>query len=251
METMGLLEGKVAVISGAGSGMGKASVELFAGEGAKVVALDVSGAEQDTAKPLGKDVVAAHCDMSKEADVAAAFDLAMSTFGRVDAVLNVAGISGTPTPLHELAVDDFDAVMAVNLRGVFLGTKYGVRSMLAGDHGGAIVNWSSIGGTLAGPYAGAYCTSKAGVNGVTRSTALDYGPNGIRANAVCPGIAMTPMVLDTVAQNPDLPQKPPIGRGSTPEEVAEVAVFLCSDRGVYVTGAIIPVDGGWSIKLAF
>ena len=247
---MGLLDGKVAVITGAGSGMGKASAELFASEGAKVVALDVTGAEKETADAIGGDALAVHCDVSNEGDVEAAFDAAMRTFGRVDAVLNVAGISGTPTPLHEVEVDDYEAVMGVNLRGVFLGMKHGVRAMLAGDHGGAIVNWSSIGGNLAFPSAGVYSATKAGVIGLTRSGALDYGPNGIRVNAVCPGIAMTPMVAATVDVMPELPTKPPIGRGSTPEEVAEVAVFLCSDRAVYITGAIIPTDGGWSIKVA-
>jgi NAD(P)-dependent dehydrogenase (short-subunit alcohol dehydrogenase family) len=247
---MGLLDGKVAVITGAGSGMGKSSTELFVAEGAQVVALDVTGSEQDTVAPLGDDAVAAHCDVSVESEVAAAFDLAMSRFGRVDAVLNVAGISGTPTPLHEITQEAFDSVMGVNLRGVLLGMKYGVQAMLTGGHGGAIVNWSSIGGNLAFPYAGLYCASKAGVIGLTKVGALDYGPNGIRVNAVCPGVAMTPMVNDTLSQMPELPTKPPIGRGSTALEVSEVAAFLCSDRGVYVTGAIIPVDGGWSIKVA-
>ncbi len=247
---MGLLDGKVAVITGAGSGMGKASAELFAEEGAKVLALDVTGKEQDTAKPLGDSVVAAHCDVSQEAEVAAAFDLAMSTFGRVDAVLNVAGISGTPTPLHELTMDAYDALMNVNLRGVFLGIKYGVRSMLAGAHGGSIVNWSSIGGNLAFPGAGLYCASKAGIIGVTRVAALDYAMSGIRVNAICPGFADTPMNNDVLRQMPELSTKQPIGRASTAEEVADMAVYLCSDRATSVNGAIIPIDGGWANKVA-
>ena len=247
---MGLLDGKVAVITGAGSGLGKAAADLFVAEGARVVALDVSGAEQETAAGLGKGAIAAHCDVSIEDDVAAAFDLAMSTFDQVDAVLNVAGISGTPTPIHEISADDFARVMNVNLYGVFFGMKYGVRAMLAGGRGGSIVNWSSIGGLLAFPQAVAYSASKAGVIGLTRAGALDYGPEAIRVNAVCPGLAMTPMVEDTIAQMPDLPTKPALGRASTAAEVAEVAAFLCSDRGAYVTGTIIPVDGGWSMKVA-
>jgi NAD(P)-dependent dehydrogenase (short-subunit alcohol dehydrogenase family) len=247
---MGLLDEKVAVITGAGSGMGKASAELFATEGAKVLALDVSGKEQDTAAPLGDVAIAAHCDVSNEDEVAAAFDLAMSTFGRVDAVLNVAGISGTPTPLHELTMDAYNAVLNVNLRGVFLGIKYGVRAMLAGDRGGSIVNWSSIGGNLAFPGAGLYCASKAGVIGVTRVAALDYAMNGIRVNAICPGFADTPMNNDILRQMPELSTKQPIGRASTAEEVADMAVYLCSDRAASVNGAIIPVDGGWANKVA-
>jgi NAD(P)-dependent dehydrogenase (short-subunit alcohol dehydrogenase family) len=247
---MGLLDGKVAVITGAGSGMGKASVELFVGEGAKVLALDVTGREQDTAAPLGDAAIAARCDVSQEDEVAAAFDLAMSTFGRVDAVLNVAGISGTPTPLHELTMDAYDAVLNVNLRGVFLGIKYGVRAMLALGRGGSIVNWSSIGGNLAFPGAGLYCASKAGVIGATRVAALDYAVNGIRVNAICPGFADTPMNNDILRQMPELSTKQPIGRASTAEEVADMAVYLCSDRAASVNGAIIPVDGGWANKVA-
>jgi NAD(P)-dependent dehydrogenase (short-subunit alcohol dehydrogenase family) len=247
---MGLLDEKVAVITGAGSGMGKASAELFATEGAKVLALDVTGKEQATAAPLGGAVIAAHCDVSNEEEVTAAFDLAMSTFGRVDAVLNVAGISGTPTPLHELTMDAYNAVLNVNLRGVFLGIKYGVRAMLAGDRGGSIVNWSSIGGNLAFPGAGLYCASKAGVIGVTRVAALDYAMNGIRVNAICPGFADTPMNNDILRQMPELSSKQPIGRASTAAEVADMAVYLCSDRAASVNGAIIPVDGGWANKVA-
>jgi NAD(P)-dependent dehydrogenase (short-subunit alcohol dehydrogenase family) len=247
---MGLLEEKVAVITGAGSGMGKASAELFAQEGAQVLALDVSGKEQDTAAALGDAVIAAHCDVSNENEVSAAFDLAMSSFGRVDAVLNVAGISGTPTPLHELTMDAYNAVLNVNLRGVFLGIKYGVRAMLAGERGGSIVNWSSIGGNLAFPGAGLYCASKAGVIGVTRVAALDYAMSGIRVNAICPGFADTPMNSDILRQMPELSTKQPIGRASTAEEVADMAVYLCSDRAVSVNGAIIPVDGGWANKVA-
>jgi NAD(P)-dependent dehydrogenase (short-subunit alcohol dehydrogenase family) len=230
--------------------MGKASAQLFAREGARVLALDVTGKEQDTAAPLGDAVMAARCDVSKEDEVAAAFELAMRTFTRVDAVLNVAGISGTPTPLHELTMDAFDEVLNVNLRGVFLGIKYGVRAMLAGGRGGSIVNWSSIGGNLAFPGAGLYCASKAGVIGVTRVAALDYAMNGIRVNAICPGFADTPMNNDILQQMPELSTKQPIGRASTAEEVADMAVYLCSDRAASVNGAIIPVDGGWANKVA-
>jgi NAD(P)-dependent dehydrogenase (short-subunit alcohol dehydrogenase family) len=247
---MGLLDGKVAVVTGAGSGMGKASTELFSAEGAKVLALDVTGKEKDTAGPLGDAVIAAHCDVGEEDDVAAAFNLAMKTFGRVDAVLNVAGISGTPTPLHELTMNAFDALMNVNLRGVFLGIKYGVRAMLAGGHGGSIVNWSSIGGNLAFPGAGLYCASKAGIIGVTKVAALDYAASGIRVNAICPGFADTPMNKDILTQMPELSTKQPIGRASTAQEVADMAVYLCSDRATSVNGAIIPVDGGWANKVA-
>jgi NAD(P)-dependent dehydrogenase (short-subunit alcohol dehydrogenase family) len=247
---MGSLEGKVALVTGAGSGMGQACAELFAHEGANVLALDVSGREGDVADALGERALAAHCDVSKEEEVAAAFDLALSTWGRLDAVLNVAGISGTPTPLHELSVDAYEQVMSVNARGVLLGIKHGLRAMLAAGNGGAIVNWSSIGGTHAFPYAGAYCASKAAVIGLTRVAAADYAQEGIRVNAVCVGIADTPMNQNILTVMPDLPTRPPIGRAATPQEVAEVAAYLCSDRARYVSGAILPVDGAWSVKVA-
>jgi NAD(P)-dependent dehydrogenase (short-subunit alcohol dehydrogenase family) len=247
---MGLLDGKVAVITGAGSGMGRASAELFAAEGAQVAALDVSGAEAQTAASIGSAAIGVHCDVSKEEEVAAAFATARERFGRIDAVLNVAGISGVPTPIHELSTAAFDHVLGVNLRGIFLGTKYGAQAILADGHGGAIVNWSSIGGNLAFPQAAAYCAAKAGAIGFTRVAALDYAQQNIRVNAICPGIASTPMTADILRVMPDLESTPPIGRAATATEVAELALFLCSDRGSYVTGAIIPIDGAWSVKIA-
>src|SRR5688500_2955593 len=141
---MGLLDGKVAVITGAGSGMAKASTKLFVREGARVVAADISGAEKDTAAEVGEGVLPVHCDVTHEADVAALFEAAVAEFGRVDAVLNVAGI-GIATPIHTCSMEDYDKVMDVDLRGVFLGMKYAIPRMLA-TGGGSIVNWSSVGG---------------------------------------------------------------------------------------------------------
>lgn len=247
---MALLDGKVAVITGAGSGMGKASAELFVAEGAKVVALDVTGREVDTAASLGDSATSIRCDMSQEDQVEAAFALALSTFGRIDSVLNVAGISGTPTPLHETEMSAYDQLMDVNLRGVLLGVKHGVRAMLDRPGGGSIVNWSSLGGTHGFPGAALYCASKAGVIGLTRVAAIDYAASGIRVNTINPGIADTPMNEGILQVMPDLASRAPIGRAATAEEVAQVAAFLCSDRGAYVTGAIIPVDGAWSVKVA-
>ena len=137
---MGLLDGKVAVITGAGSGMAKASTRLFVAEGARVVAADISGAEKDTAVEVGEGVLPVHCDVTMEADVAALFEAAVEEFGRVDAVLNVAGI-GTGGLIADVTLEDYDLTLNVDLRGVLLGMKHGIRAMLEAGNGGAIVNW--------------------------------------------------------------------------------------------------------------
>jgi len=246
---MGLLDGKVAVITGAGSGMAKASTKVFVREGAKVVAADISGAEKDTAVEVGDAVLPLHCDVTSEGDVAALFEAAMKEFGRVDAVLNVAGI-GEATPITKVTMEQYDRVMDVDLRGVLLGMKYGIRAMLEGG-GGVVINWSSVGGLNAALATAVYSAAKAGVIAVTKAAAVEYGERGIRANAICPGIILTEIMgASGAAHFPEMLEKAALKRAGQPYEVAEVAAFLASDRASYVSGAVIPVDGGWSAKLA-
>jgi NAD(P)-dependent dehydrogenase (short-subunit alcohol dehydrogenase family) len=245
---MGLLDGKIAVITGAGSGMGKASVEVFVREGASVVAADVSGAEEATAAEFGDRVRPVRCDVTREADVEAMVAAAVDGFGAVDVVCNVAGLADAAM-LADVTMEQYDRLMDVDLRGVLLGTKHAIKAMVAAGSGGAIVNWSSLGGVNGSPFTGVYSAAKAGVISITKTAAVEYGANGIRVNCVCPGFIYTAMSAG--GENiPGMLEKAALNRGGQPEEVAEVAAFLASDRASYVSGAVVPVDGGWGAKLA-
>lgn len=248
---MGELDGKIAVITGAGSGMARASAHVFVREGAKVLVADITGREEKTAAALGDAAVAFRCDVTKEADVEAMFAAALDAFGRVDAVLNVAGIGGAEA-LAEVTMEEYDRVMDVNLRGVLLGTKHGIRAMLP-TGGGAIANWSSTGGLNGNSFpVSVYSASKAGVIAFTKAAAIEYGPQGIRANAICPGFIETPLTggKGSADNFPHIVKGAALKRAGQPEEVAELAAFLCSDRASYITGTAIPVDGGVMATLA-
>lgn len=246
---MGELEGKVAVITGAGSGMGRASARVFVREGARVLAADVSGREEETAAELGEAVRPFRCDVTHEADVEAMFAAAIKAFGRVDAVCNVAGIAGGG-PFVDTTLDEYERILAVNLKGVLLGTVHGARVM-AKNGGGSIVNWSSIGGLNASVGSGLYGISKAGVISLTKSAALECGAQGIRANVICPGFVETEMTggPGSGARLPHLVERTALNRAGQPEEVAEMASFLASDRASFITGAVLTVDGGVMARL--
>ncbi|MFP3899247.1 MAG: SDR family NAD(P)-dependent oxidoreductase [Acidimicrobiia bacterium] len=246
---MGELDGKVAVITGAGSGMGRATAGVFVREGAKVVAADITGREEETAATLGDAVIPCRCDVREEADVEAMFARAVDELGRVDAVLNVAGI-GAGGMFADTTLEDYQRIMDVNLTGVLLGTKHGIRAMLP-TGGGSIVNWSSIGGMNASIGTSVYSISKAGVISLTKSAAIEYGAKGIRANAICPGFVETELTggPGSAKHFPQLIEWSALKRAGRPEEVAELASFLASDRASLLTGAIIPIDAGTAARL--
>jgi NAD(P)-dependent dehydrogenase (short-subunit alcohol dehydrogenase family) len=242
---MGELDGKVAVITGAGSGMARASARVFVREGAQVLGADLSGREKETAQELGDAFVPFHADVSQETDVEAMFAAALDAFGKVDAVLNVAGIGGGGL-MGDVTVDEYERIMAVNLLGVMLGTKHAIRTMLP-TGGGSIVNWSSTGGMNGSKLPVAiYSASKAGVIAFTKQAAIDYARKGIRANAICPGLIVTELSggREAIEKFPQLVKGAPMRRAGEPEEVAELACFLASDRAPFLTGAVIPIDGG-------
>ncbi len=246
-----MLDDKVAFITGAGSGMGKACTILFAREGAKVVAGDISGAEKDTAAAAGPAVMPLHCDVTKEPDVEAAISAAVGDFGRLDIVCNVAAI-GLGGAAADVTMEDYDRMFDINMRGVILGMKHGIRAMLEARNGGSIINWAAIGAVTPSPMTALYHATKGGVTAITRSAAADYGAQGIRVNAIMPGFIMTEgMGAAAVEWYPEVAEKSPMGRAGESTEVAEVAAFLASDKASYVTGVSIAVDGGWLVKLPY
>ncbi|OHV43564.1 short-chain dehydrogenase [Pseudofrankia sp. BMG5.36] len=248
---MGLLDGKTTIITGVGRGIGKATAEVFVREGAQVLGVDISGAEKDTAAALGGSVVPCHADLTKEEDIVAMVAAAEEAFGRVDALVNVAGtIGGRGGQSSYLSAEEYDLMMPVNLRAVLLACQHGIEAMLRGG-GGSIVNFSSVGGINVESMApAAYMAAKAGVHALTKAIAVEYGRQGIRANVVAPGFTLTELVRDVKSDAIEaLKRKSALGRPGECREQGEVAAFLASDRASFVTGAVIPVDGGWSAQL--
>jgi NAD(P)-dependent dehydrogenase (short-subunit alcohol dehydrogenase family) len=244
---MGKLEGKVAVVTGAGSGMGRESALLFAAEGAKVVCADVSGQQEAAADEIGKDAIAVRADVSRAADVQAMFAAAVDAFGHLDVVFNNAGIDSPHHPLDETDDDLFDRLVAVNLRGVFLGIKYAAPHLRASG-GGSIISTSSATGLVGRKGIAAYGATKGGVVSLTMGAALDFARDNIRVNCICPGMIYSGLAgapADNSAPLPDQRMPVPMRRFGTTREIATAAVFLASDDSSYITGVALPVDGGY------
>ena len=245
------LMNKVAVITGAGSGMGKAMAELFAHEGAKVVCADISGQQDAVAAAIGAAAVPVHCNVAEEAEVERMIATAEDRFGRLDILCNNAGFGGPMMPLHEQTTETWDRVHGVNLRGVFFGMKYGITSMLK-TGGGAIVNVGSASAVIGWKHHALYGAAKAGVHQLTRAAALDYAKSNIRVNAIAPGTMWTGLVKASRehAEPPaDARRLPgiPMDRWGTARDIAHAALYLASDEAAYVTGVVLPVDGGYCI----
>ncbi|MDG2004234.1 MAG: SDR family NAD(P)-dependent oxidoreductase [Novosphingobium sp.] len=243
------LEGKHAVITGAGSGMGRAMAELFAAEGARVLCADISGQQDDVARSLGNGGVPFQVDVSVSADVQRMIAAAEEAFGRIDILVNNAGIAQMPVPMHEHPEELFDQIIAVNLKSVFLGMKYGIASMLK-TGGGAVVNTASAAGLTAWKGTTSYSAAKAGVIQLSKVAAVDYAEHNIRVNAICPGYVWTsilPGMGDTRVPPEGTPNPPgaPMERWALAEEIAAAALFLASDEASFVTGTAFPVDGGY------
>jgi NAD(P)-dependent dehydrogenase (short-subunit alcohol dehydrogenase family) len=242
----GRLAGKVAVITGAGSGMGAAFAKQYIAEGAKVIAADISGNQDKVAQELGANCVAVRADISKSADVQAMLNLAVSKFGRLDILCNNAGIDGVQALTGDYKEDDFDVIWGINGRGVFLGMRYAIPLMLK-TGGGSIVNTASMASVVAFPQMVAYCAAKGAVLMMTKTTAAEYAAQGIRVNAICPGVIRTAITAHLPKEYIDAVAKAtPMGRIAEASEVAQLAVFLGSDESSFITGTSVLIDGGYT-----
>ena len=247
---------KVALVTGAGSGLGLATAKAFAESGASVVLADWNeksaraAAEELTAQ--GHKALTIHCDVADDAQVEAMVDRTIAAFGRLDVAYNNAGVQNVLAETADTTREDFDRVMAINLRGVWSCMKFELRHMRK-QGSGTIVNCSSLGGLVGGAERGIYHAAKHGVIGFTKSAALEYAARGIRINAVCPGLIQTPMSDQMVAAGQGealkvMEKSIPMGRVGRPEEIANAVLWLCSEAASYVTGQSISVDGGFTMR---
>jgi len=247
------LDGRTAVITGAGSGMGRAMAQLFHAEGAKVVAADIDeGAAAETVAGLDGRAIAVGVDVSDVASVDRLGDRAVEAFGTVDIVCNNAGVLDDYTVAHETSDELWTRIIGVNLTGPFNVSRRFVPAMLEQGKG-AIVNTASISAFIAGGGGAAYTASKHGLLGLTRQMAFDYGGQGVRVNAICPGATQTGMTAHLVTEegrNEHVDQAiagTPAGRWARPEEIAKLALFLASDDADFIHGAAYMIDGGWTL----
>jgi NAD(P)-dependent dehydrogenase (short-subunit alcohol dehydrogenase family) len=246
-----MFKGKVALVTGAASGIGRSIAQLLAEQGAKVVVtdIDVEGGRETVAliKYKKGEAIFEKVDVSSPDDCERMVQKTLATYGHLDCACNNAGIPGEENPIADYSIEGWQKLISINLSGVFYCMKYEIPAMLKGG-GGSIVNIASILGQVAFAGAPAYVSAKHGVVGLTENAALEYGVQGIRVNAVGPGFIRTPMISEVI-EDPEVEKQlismHPIGRLGTPEEVAELVLWLCSDRASFVTGGYYPVDGGY------
>lgn len=256
-----MLKDKVALVTGGTSGIGRATAIALGAVGAKVVFSGRRDAERETTSVMiretGSECLFVRSDVSSETEVKALIEKTVATYGRLDFAFNNAGVGTVPKPLHEQSVEDFDSMMATNLRGVFFCMKYEIQQMLT-QGAGVIINNSSIAGSIGIPGMGPYTASKHAVMGLTRSAALDYAKQGIRINAVNPGYIrgteiVTPKSLQEMGMTLEqfdsmVSSSVPMGHRGQPEEIAATVVFLCSDAASYITGQPLAIDGGLTVN---
>jgi NAD(P)-dependent dehydrogenase (short-subunit alcohol dehydrogenase family) len=250
----GSFAGKVAFVTGAANGIGRAAALAFSREGASVVVADISEqGNQDTARMIaeaGGRALAVRCDVSRAEDVKAALDKAVEAFGRLDFAFNNAGSEQAITATADLTEEEWDRIVRVNLRSVFLCMKYEIPLLLK-QGGGAIVNTSSGAGVKGIAGQAAYCAAKFGIVGLTKAAALGYAKSNIRVNAVCPGIIDTPMMDRFSGGTPEGRERviaqEPVGRIGKPEEIAAAVIWLCSDAAAFVIGHAMVIDGGQTV----
>ncbi len=247
---MGKLDGKVAIITGGASGMGRATSLLFAKEGAAVVLADVQDGQPvvDEIAQAGGRAKFVRTDVSNASDVQALVQAAVEAFGGLHILHANAGIGGEMAPIHMSSEETWDKVIAINLKGPYLCMKYAIPAILKSG-GGSIICTASVGGIVASPFTGAYSSSKGGVIQLVRTAALELAQQGIRVNAICPGVTDTPLAaglknMPAIAEQ--MLAATPMARLAQPEEIAKMALFLASDDSSYSTGAYFLVDGGWA-----
>ncbi|WP_050615185.1 SDR family NAD(P)-dependent oxidoreductase [Bacillus testis] len=247
----GLMVGKAGLVTGAGSGIGRASAIAFAREGAQVMVSDIneeSGvATVKMIEDAGGTAAFFPCNVAKEEEMAALIQAAADSFGKLDFAHNNAGIGSMTAPIAETETDDWDKCIQINLYGTYYALKHQVREMLK-NGGGAIVNTASTAGLQGMPNLAAYSASKWGINGLTKTVALEYGQKGIRVNSICPGMTLTPAIEYWFSTAPEqakaVEASLPSGKIATPEDQGNAAVFLCSDFAKQINGVTLPVDGG-------
>ncbi len=245
------LKGKVAIVTGAGSGIGEATALTFAAEGAKVVAADVvDSAGNETVEQIRAadgDAMYIHTDVTSSNDIQRMISATIGNYGKLDVLFNNAGIA-MRLAVADLPEEDWDRCIEINLKGAYLGSKYAIPAMIA-NGGGSIINTASIYGIVGGQNRAAYVASKGGIVNLTRGMALDYAENNIRVNCICPGFTDTPLiqsVVETPTKYKALVEQHPLGRLAKPLDVAYGALYLASDESAFVTGIALPIDGGYT-----